>query len=213
MTSPRPKLVLCAGVPRSGSTWVFNAARLILEPHGPVEGRWIEDLDTKSASDAGTDATRLVKLHEFDAELAARADAVLTSRRNLVEIGASAWRLGWVDTDASLLAFLEGVIWKHAQWRGVSGYELAYETLRSDPEREVIRIADALGLPVGAARASEIIERINTQRYEGPEGTYDPQTLLHPNHVSKGNNRLNGDQEAMIRSRFESWLTEHGYAS
>ena len=45
-----PQLILSAGIPRSGSTWLYNAARLLLSAGGQdsLEAAWIEDYDRES---------------------------------------------------------------------------------------------------------------------------------------------------------------------
>jgi len=56
--------VLCAGIPRSGSTWLYNAARLLLaHAAGParVYGAWVEQYDPSHP-----EPWHVVKAHEPD---------------------------------------------------------------------------------------------------------------------------------------------------
>ena len=39
----RSEIILSAGMPRSGSTWLFNAARLLLRANGEPSSGWIGD--------------------------------------------------------------------------------------------------------------------------------------------------------------------------
>jgi hypothetical protein len=201
------RLVLCAGIPRSGSTWLFNAARLLLERRGPVTSGWIEDVGRSP----DPDATTLIKLHGFDERLATRADVVLTSRRDLVEIAASAVRLGWIS-DRGAADFIDGVVAQHAAWAAYASYELAYERLRGGAAGVVGEVGAALGVEVDPRDAAEIGERIDRFSYTGASGTYDPVTLLHPRHTAPVPYRLSSETERASHIRFRDWLAAHGYA-
>ena len=84
-------LILCAGIPRSGSTWLYNAARMLASHPArgdhPVYGAWIEHYDPSNPA-----RVHVVKVHEPDEKLAWRASAVLTSRRDLRTL-----RRLWID--------------------------------------------------------------------------------------------------------------------
>lgn len=54
-----PFVVLIAGMPRSGSTWAFNAARLILNiQYKKVHAVWCDDFIDTDQSEA-----QLIKIH------------------------------------------------------------------------------------------------------------------------------------------------------
>lgn len=205
------RIILIAGVPRSGSTWLYNVARMLLERVGPVHGYWIDDYREAGSPPTPDDGTLLIKLHEFEQPLADAADVVLTSRRDLVEIAASADRLGWAKTDDELTAFIDGVVWKHEAWRAVSAYELAFERLARDAESEVLAIAEIIGVQITPADAEAIARQVASQRFDGDKGTYDPRTLLHPRHIARAPHALHNSQAALIRDRFARWQRTYGY--
>ncbi len=121
-----PRLILSAGISRSGSTWLYNAARLLLSHDGAakVAGAWIEDYDADDPA-----PVHLVKLHDPDAMLAEKADLVLTGRRDLRDIAASIQRMKWVDSEEALLAFLDAVVAQHDFWSPRAQYEMVYEAM------------------------------------------------------------------------------------
>src|SRR5262245_15346631 len=80
-TARRSALVLSAGMPRSGSTWLFNAARLLLrQTVAPDElgSGWVGDWARLPKR-----PWLLLKVHEYDAFLARRARAILYSYRDV----------------------------------------------------------------------------------------------------------------------------------
>ena len=89
-----PFVILIAGMPRSGSTWQFNAARLILNrKHPAIFSGWCADYDP-----ATKEPVHLVKVHtpeqvRFDYSL------VLTTKRDLLECIGSSKRMGWLKDD------------------------------------------------------------------------------------------------------------------
>ncbi len=203
------RLVLCAGIPRSGSTWVYNAARLLLQREAAVHGAWVERWDEHDPA-----PVHLVKLHEPDEALADRADVILTSRRDLRDIAASALQRGWTS-EADAVSFLERVVRLHAWWCSRSSWELAYEMLLEDPVAAVRELAGVLGADPGAAPA--VRGEIDALREPAASAGWDERTLLHPEHLADG--RAGYYRQVLppalideINARFATWLQAHGYA-
>ena len=182
-----PTVIVCAGLPRSGSTWLYNAARLTLEHVGlgPVYGAWVDDYDP--AGDRGAAArAHLVKVHDFATDLAGRAEVVIASVRDLPAIAASMRRMGFVKSDDELEQGIAGAIDAFEAWAGVAGYVMRYETMTADRPAEVIRLAAA----------------------------YDPVSLLHPRHVSTPDDAqasVAPDVIEAINARFADWRARHDY--
>lgn len=64
-----PKIVLCAGLPRSGSTWVYNATLMLLRSRTRTTGLFSDKLSDEIASHADDDACVVVKCHAPDTSL------------------------------------------------------------------------------------------------------------------------------------------------
>lgn len=73
------KLIVVAGIKRSGSTLIFNTIRLLCEGIGTVycSGNYREDITTDYY---------IIKKHSFNPELAKLADIIITSDRNRKDI-------------------------------------------------------------------------------------------------------------------------------
>src|SRR5262245_49638153 len=108
-------IYVCAGMYRSGSTWLYNAVRLILakaEVPGLAAG-WIAEKDTLLKH-----KNPVVKTHAFDADLAACETAVvLTSHRDLRDVLASLHRK--FNTGFSLQP-LRDAVESHGNWSRVA---------------------------------------------------------------------------------------------
>ncbi len=172
-----PRIVLVAGVPRSGSTWAFNAARrLYTEAGTDLCAAWVDDWDRASPA-----PVHLVKAHQV-AEVDFTPDLVLTTARAPADCIASLVRMGWVPREP------EAIRRAHAHhlrlqdhWRAQSAIELDYDRILADPAAELARLAGVLGLEVPSDRIAAIAAELAGMR--APEGgSYDPETLLHPGH-------------------------------
>ena len=138
-----PYIVIVAGMPRSGSTWVFNAARLILDGHySSVHAAWCGDYKATDNS-----PVHLVKLHKPDEAKSLVPDVVLTSYREFSECIASRIRIGWLKNDAAELK--RAYEWQSAlyeYWRFRSNHEVNFENIINHPEKEVLIIANVLNI-------------------------------------------------------------------
>lgn len=175
-----PFLVLIAGIPRSGSTWVFNAARFILDEHyGSIHAVWCADYDVADKS-----AVHLVKVHtQREAEIF-RPDIVLSTQRDIAECIASLIRMGWAKNHAdNIVVAARNQKSLYEYWYARSDLEVKYEKLVSEPVKEIVAIANVFGIPLDVVDAERIAQEVS--RLMPPSnGRYDPVTLLHPGHRS-----------------------------
>ncbi len=209
--------MLCAGIPRSGSTWLYNAARLLLAQQfgeANVHGTWIEQYDASNPA-----AWHVVKVHEPDESLAWRAKTVLTSRRDLRDIAASAWKRGWISDESSALSFVDSVVRQHQFWQPRCAFEMIYERMRNDPAGELHRVATALSMNVDPAATADIVKTIDALGHnDASERDFDPANLLHKKHIMDGRvgyhaETLPPDVLARIETRAAEWLAASGYKS
>ena len=209
-------LVLCAGIPRSGSTWLYNAARLLLtkaDGAQRVYGAWIEKYDARQ-----TGRWHVVKVHEPNEALAWRAKFILTSRRDLRDIAASAWKRDWIADEASTLMFLDSVVAQHAFWKARAGFEMIYERMRREPIAELAAIAQALQLTLDAAAIAGVLRDIESLGHdESSDDQFNPANLMHKKHILDGRvgyhaETLPADLLCTINQRYADWLRANGYA-
>jgi hypothetical protein len=172
-----PLCVLVAGVPRSGSTWLFNASRLLLQTRFPqIHAVWVTDYVPTDSSPC-----HLVKVHR-PVEVPFAPAIVLTSRRDLAESIASRIRMGWLeDTPDAIVraAHKHRALYNH--WHARSHFEADYAAMLDAPAAVIGELARSLGVAVSAERIASIAADLAAMT--APDGgRYDPITLLHPKH-------------------------------
>lgn len=170
--------VLIAGMPRSGSTWCYNATRLVLEAAGcRVQSGWWKDLAPETPQ-----GWLLIKAHLPEEVAQIKPDFVFTTRRDLCECIASRQNMGWQSFDE------DGVVKAgqrqrelYAYWNARTDLEISFADIKDRPEKALRDIAALLGLvdpPV-----SDVLHAL--QALKPPAGgSYDSVTLLHPKHLS-----------------------------
>ena len=147
--SPR-KFVVCAGMPRSGSTYLHNAAREILlrceeSSRTPKSGWWSECVGYFDAPAHSI----VVKIHEMNAALYKRATHVLLSHRRLSEVCVSMRRYNWRGSSQSEVGLVRNLRYsaKHyLAWKaGRYAYDQDYGDMRRDPIENLRNLSRALG--------------------------------------------------------------------
>lgn len=183
--------VLVAGVPRSGSTWCFNALRMLLQ-HNALDfhAAWCGDYDSENAAN-----WHLVKAHKPE-EVSFEPSITITSYRDASECIASLLRMGWLTDEPDAIrqrARAHTALYDH--WKSRSDFEVAYADIISAPERVIEELARSLS--VSGKFASLIATQL--QEMEPPaEGNYNPMTLLHPNH--RGNRNETQEKAAQVKA-------------
>ena len=210
-----PNLILCAGIPRSGSTWVYNATRLLFEAAGYITyGCWISEYDPSQSS-----AIHVVKIHERNDELANKASAIFTSHRDLRDIAGSAWARKWVTDEPSTMQFVENAVVLHTYWLERGAHDLSYAEISDAPLETIKRIAFRLGLVSGVDPSAVHDQLVNLPEFSSETRQYDPVTLLHRRHrLMGGRSGYFGEVlppriVSAIETRFGPWLRKYNYAA
>jgi hypothetical protein len=207
-------LVLSAGMPRSGSTWLYNALRLLLAQRFPAPGAlacgWVGDI-ARIPADA---SCRLVKIHEWNAPLAAEAGFVTWSYRDLRDAMASQHRK---FGGALTLPFADYLLRQDARWMARADHVMRYEAMLADPVQELARLAAALGLhDVDLPALRRTLDALSYDS-EGPRNAaYHELTLLHRGHVTDGRagswrNGMPVELARQIVTAHGDWFRARGY--
>lgn len=205
------KIIVCAGIMRSGSTWTYNAIRFLLEAQlgTPVYGAWVEDYDRNRGGEV-----HVIKVHEANDELAGRAQAIITSHRDLRDIAASAWLREWVGSEEQAVEFVGGVVACHEYWLSRKAHDLPYRTIRENPLFAIRHIAQWLGC-TGDIDYATIVAK--TDALPVPDaGGPDAVSLLHPRHRTNGSigyfkEVLPQNVTLRIESTHGEWLRKYGF--
>lgn len=208
-------IYLATGIHRSGSTWQYNALRLLLEHAGisVVAGGWPERATLRQAANC------VIKLHRPDEELTALSPVIVTSHRDLRDVVASHYRaFGGHETPVSASVILDPILESYTYWSERAVYDMNYELMIADRQAELARLSTALELAPEldfVAIAAEIEALAFNPVHQAPGG-YDTVTMLFDGHITNGQHgswtgTLSAEEIAEIEALYGSWLTAHGY--
>ena len=210
------RLILAAGMPRSGSTWLFNAVRLIVEADGGAAfACWVGDL---GSSAPGVCDDLIIKIHNADPKLARRANFVFSSHRDLRDIGASIREMGWAKSDNGVMRQVAKVRRAHAFWSAEADLDVAYAAILRRPLKILRRLADILRIPADDAALKRINAELKGLSADSRRMTaqHDAVTLMHQGHRKDGRagswrERMSEELAGRIVAEHGDWLGAHGY--
>jgi len=198
---------LAAGIPRSGSTWMFNALRLFLnKKYDRVYTAWVAEIDEVRAAEA--DAV-LIKLHDPAPALAATASRIFTSHRDLRDIVVSLRDMGWANDQAKMIEMATKIRGFHDFWSGRAALDIRYADIIATPEIVLSDIAKACEFDFTAEELATIGRELATLDGD-PElrAVHDAMTLMHAKHRFDG--RPNRFVDALARGTADEIVALHG---
>lgn len=175
-----PLTVIVAGVPRSGSTWVFNIVRLLLEHAGKAPyGAWVDDYKPEEHPDA---PALLIKVHNPE-QLSFPYDRIITTKRDTVERLASLIRMGWVGKEPEVIRMAyDGHRKLYEFWNQMTDLEVDFGQITSQPKKAIQNIAGLIGVDCNPRIAGKIERQMKKLETPDRGDKPDPLTLLHPGH-------------------------------
>lgn len=208
------RLVVAAGMIRSGSTWLYNIARVLHETAGAkVYGSWVADFNSHSAREADC---VVLKVHEADPTLAERADRVLTAHRDLRDVLRSASDMGWATAPEAASNMLFRATESHAFWAARADVDLKYEEVMVDPTKAAGAVSRALGLLDDDGTLARVTEAVSLLNEPSSGRSYDPVTLLHPRHrsgapVHAWKSAVDATIVQDVERTYSDWFRRYGY--
>lgn len=225
------KLILSAGMPRSGSTWLYNAARLLLiEKMGGQEQLscgWIDDISTLP-----TREIMLIKIHDFDKTWVEKASLILYSFRDVRDALASAKRKFGLDVK---LEHAGEYISHGEQWRNVADFIMRYEDMITNQAAVLTELGGVLGITHNAA-INNAVNQLEGLSFSGgkkeqsgiigstaamlgfgkKKKSYNAENLLHEGHITDGrvgswHAHLDPGLVREIEQKYSDWFKANGY--
>lgn len=187
----RGKLVVCAGPERSGSTWLFNALRFLLEGIGDrVHSYWMHQVTQAKLVKRGvglqSDAAHiLVKTHKWSEDWdPSTADLIVLTERDICGVVNSYLRAGWRPKDMGYLkSMIKVYLEDHLRWRQVAHAVIQYDDIADVGGRELLCLSHLLDLleckQTDVAAISARIKSLSVPK----SGCPDPVTKLWPWHT------------------------------
>jgi len=207
-----PNLIICAGMHRSGSTWLYNVVRYCCMNAGL---RTYGDYAKKYRDTIPADV-HVLKIHPFKQHYCDRAKHVFTTVRDLRDVVASMIRYNITrPTPRDVAHSTEKLINReYAAWAPYSSLEIRYEEMVLDRPAAVAAVLRVLDLPsvVDPVEVHRDVEKLT--RMALPD--LDRTTQLWPRHVTNGRTgsyaeTLSPELIKIVENIGGSWLTEHGY--
>ncbi|KAI7841039.1 hypothetical protein COHA_005267 [Chlorella ohadii] len=176
----QPQLVIAAGPERSGSTFLYNALRLLWQhARKPCDAYYLKcitdaALDERGAGQPGAPHV-LVKTHAWSEHWDVnRAAHIFVTHRDLAQVLASYRRLGWA------WELPDGYVRDHLIWQRHAELDLAFEDIAARPLWVLKQLAGRLGLQeVDCAAVLRDLDSLPV-----PQHWVDPVTQLWPAHIS-----------------------------
>ncbi|MFK7741075.1 MAG: sulfotransferase family 2 domain-containing protein [Planctomycetota bacterium] len=208
---PQPLILLCAGFPRSGSTWLFNVMRIALRrAQVPLHAAWVNDYDADHPA-----PVHLVKVHDRSPLLNA-ASAVFVSTRDLRDVAASQ-RLHDPDSDnpERVVDHFHERLSHHGAYERAAHHHVVYEEMVRDKQGHIAQVLAKLGID-GDPQAIHLEVESLQVRDRSSDGRYDTTNLLLVGHVRHGGTGyyrdvLSAESTRAIERHFSAWLQDHGY--
>ncbi len=203
-------LVVSAGMPRSGSTLLFNILREILSSKwaGQVSAGWVDDI-----FELPKNSVYLIKVHDFNSYFQARADHSFYTYRDVRVAAVSAMKkFNRTPTVESIRCDLN----QYLVAKRSCDLAIKYEDLVSSPGLFVQQIAGILDVSVDSDDIVKKIFYLQPPEEQEVKGAYSKETLLHKNHFThtrddEWRDFLSERIQKDISAEFSWWFEECGY--
>ena len=204
--------IVCAGMVRSGSTILYNIARLLYEEkYGAknVYACWIKGYRRGDPREI-----HVVKTHQFDNKFIKDGAKVLTSRRDMRDVAASLMRKGWIKPRVNIVASIAKALSRYSAWYKHSIYDMKYEDMKTDLVRIINDVAAALELDFSNEEVAKIKKKLESLTYMSDgkrNNVYNEKNLYHKHHVTDGEvggykKNLTKDMITQIEKKYPEWL-------
>ncbi|CAD7694903.1 unnamed protein product [Ostreobium quekettii] len=226
LPSGAAQLIIAAGPERSGSTWLFNAVRLLFKSaHQPLDAFWISTLTDTKLDMRGVGSSQhshvLIKTHQWsNLWTVERASHVFVTHRDLRGVVASYRRVGWAHT------IPDSYVEDHLKWKAIAHKDFAFERIVHSGIQELEALAAALGI-VNLVDIHSVNEELKALR-PPMSGAPHPITKLWPRHMSPsvlrtlenpqgskasvaGSQDIDMTEEGSLCKRFPGYMKDYGY--
>ncbi|KAK9813795.1 hypothetical protein WJX73_010153 [Symbiochloris irregularis] len=222
LSAERPgRLIVAAGPERSGSTWLYNAVRLLYWcAKKPLHAYWLHTvtdrkLQQRQCGCKGA-ADVLVKTHCWSDrwDPAHHTHKIFVTHRDLGEVVSSYQRLGWAFDISN------SYVHDHQRWKEVSQRDIAFEDIIQKPREELQALAEELGLD-RQVDIAEVHQQLNALK-PPDSGPPDPVTKLWARHLSpqvlaqlagsgSAQHQTRPPSNEQLRARFPVYYQQYGY--
>jgi len=201
------KLIFSAGMPRSGSTLLYNILRLILEEQygDDLTHGWVEDLKTIPGK-----KVFLIKTHSLDLHDRRRASKIFYTFRDIRDVMVSRWKKFDKEPGMDMVRYY---IRQYQFAKKHADMVIQYEAFTEHIPDYIRQIAQTLNYPVDVDTITNKLPDIKTN---APNQYDSGKSLLHGNHATgtkkeEWKELLPESLQQQIHKEFDWWLKENNY--
>lgn len=202
-------IVVCAGMYRSGSTWLYNVLRRVMTVNFGADFKAGWASNKEETLELLSHPHCLVKTHQYDDILRQQADLVYTSYRDLRDVVISMNKA--FHTEIGVQTARESADF-HWLWKRYSCHDMRFEDMMRDRRFACVNIIGALrGVHpwTEGIEPDKIVSEVAALTHDSPGA------LLHKNHVSESHDPWRLSVAPALARRIERkmspWLRERGY--
>mgnify|MGYP006293429247 CR=1 FL=1 len=203
------RLIFSAGMPRSGSTLLFNIVRFILEEEhqDDLSTAWINDLKTMPKGQA-----YLIKTHACDIFDRIRADKIFYSYRDIRDVMVSRWRKFGREPDMEIARYY---IRQYEFARKHADLVLKYEDFMNDIPGTIDKVAEVLGQTI--TREQILAKLPDKEQAPKSKGDGRSDNMLHEGHATgtmhdEWREVLPLQFQTQLLHEYEWWFKENKYS-
>lgn len=205
------ELILSAGMPRSGSTWLYNAMRLMLKTMKGLDlgAGWIQDFQSFKNHD-----TVLMKLHSFEPGVVPKANFVAYSYRDIRDSLASMKRK---FNSKPTIAMADKFIEDDKKWRERANFILKYEDMVGNQGAIINELSEIMKIEnIDGVKIADEINKMNYKSSDNRNQIYNKENLLHDGHITAGHHGswkedLSDDFIQEVELKYSDWLRGNNY--
>ncbi len=211
------RLILAASMPRAGSTWMYNAARLVLLQSPQIAqsfaAGWVGDLDKLPQK-----RTLLIKIHDYSTPLLMHTSKVIYCYRDIRDALASLERkFGTIPT----LDLADHMVEQYTHWSRHAHYLTSYEAMMQNKQKLIQDLAKLF--KVSLNQPDKLLDELEQLSYHSPgetqsfhQSSYNTTNLYHPQHITDGSigswqKSLSPKLEEEIINKHRDWFIAQGY--
>lgn len=180
--------IITAGMYRSGTTWQFNAVRVLMElEHGEenVYSCWVDNYEQNDKK------VEIIKTHKGRKSILKDADFIVTTYRRPEEIKGSMQRRAEYlkknpdprfSAEANVGRFEEFMRLCDKFWKPKAHYIQDFDKIKGNTKELIDDYIDLFRCK--NVTAQQVMEELDKQM-KVPTKDYDPKTLLHHGHITK----------------------------
>ena len=202
------KIIYSAGIPRSGSTLLYNIIRIILEKEfkKDLSYFWIDDIHKESIN-----RINLIKTHHLNKIDILRSYQTFYTFRDIRDVLVS--RLKMFDK-APTIEIVRYHIRLHQIVENMGCHTFRYETMIKDLQATIHNVANILEIEINPSKVKAKLP--HPQKSKAPQKGHDDKTLLHKNHTTgtkpfEWKEVLPQKLQDQIHKEFDWWFEENDY--